>query len=65
MVVEKNVKQGDVYLSTHELAKMFDVTSHDIYVLRNKGKLRYTFNPASGQISNIIHFNLDDVRRHI
>lgn len=53
----KNPKQGDVYLSAHDISKKLDISVSYIYGMRNLDKIRWIFNTAN--------FNLDDVRKYV
>lgn len=67
MVAEKNVKQWDVYLSWDEIVGKLGISKGTIYRFYNQGLVRYVFRkiPRCGELCELIHFNLDDIRENI
>lgn len=67
MIAEKNVKQWDVYLTWDEILAKLGISKGTIYKFYNQGKVRYVFRkmPRCGELCELIHFNLDDLRENI
>lgn len=67
MTAEKIIKQWNVYLTWDEIIEKLGIGKWMIYKFYNQGKVRYIFRkvPRCGELCELIHFNLDDIRKNL